>query len=136
MPKLSLETLNDERLRKSVDPEIYQRGQALYQAGRVQITELREDSASCLLNDRHPYRIEIKVAKNFLYLKCDCRFAYRGLICEHDIAACLAVRDVLQQRLPPTWRNQINRILDTSPTSPKNQPQIRSCSSSACNRPS
>lgn len=119
MPKLSLETLNEERLRKSVDPAIYQRGQALYQAGRVQITELREDSASCLLNDRHPYRIEIKVANNFLYLKCDCRFAYRGLICEHDIAACLAVRDVLQQRLPPTWRNQINRILDTSSTSPK-----------------
>jgi len=114
MPKLNLETLTRERLIKSVDPELFALGSTLYEEGRVQVTELKDDMATCIVQDKHPYRIEIKVAKSFLYLKCDCRYAFRGLICEHDIAACLAVRDILQQRLPPTWRHQINTIIDIS----------------------
>lgn len=116
MPKLNLETLNEERLKKSVDIEIFVQGQSLYQDGRVQVVDIKNDSAQCIVQDRHPYRIEIKVAKNYLYLKCDCRYAYRGLICEHDIAACLAIRDVFQQRLPPTWRNHLNKVIDATIT--------------------
>lgn len=117
MPKLNIETLNDDRLRKSVSPELYELGQALFQTGRVQVLDLKDDIANCVVQDKHPYRIQIKVAKNFLYLKCDCRYAYRGLVCEHDIAACLGVREMLQQRLPPTWRNQLRKVLDITAAS-------------------
>ncbi len=123
MSKLNVQTLNEERLRKSVDPEIFTLGRSQYLDGRVEIIDVKGDSAQCIVQDRHPYRVEIKVANNYLYLKCDCRYAYRGLICEHDIAACLAIRDILQQRQPPTWRNQVNKVLDaTQLTRRKNAP--------------
>jgi len=125
MPKLNLETLTRERLVKSVDSELFALGENLYEDGRVQVTELTADSAFCVVQDKHPYRIEIRVAKSFLYLKCDCRYAFRGLICEHDIAACLAVRDILQQRLPPTWRHQINTVIDASLQSAPKKPPLR-----------
>jgi non-specific serine/threonine protein kinase len=114
MPKLTLETLSEERLIKSVDHEIFTQGQSLHLEGRVQVIDIKNDSAQCIVQDKHPYRVEIKVANKYLYLKCDCRYAFRGLICEHDIAACLAVRDRFRQKLPPTWRNQINKVIDAS----------------------
>ncbi len=116
MPKLNLESLNEERLKKSVDSGIFASGQIIHQEGRVEVVDLRDDSAQCIVQDKHPYRVELKVANKFLYLKCDCRYASRGVICEHDIAACLAIRSALEQRLPPTWRNQVNRVLDTFPS--------------------
>jgi uncharacterized protein (UPF0179 family) len=116
MQKLSIETLKEERLKKSVDQNIYEQGQKLFHAGHVQVIEVKDDLAQCIVQDRHPYRVSIKVAKNYLYLKCDCRYAFQGSVCEHDIAACLAIREVLQQRMPPTWRNQINKIVDSAET--------------------
>jgi non-specific serine/threonine protein kinase len=112
MSKLTLRTLEEERIQKSVNREIYELGQAIYQAGKVQVLEVKNDTANCIVQDKHPYRVQIKVAKNYLYMKCDCRYAYRGTICEHDIAACFGVRDTLKQRLPPTWRNQIQKIIE------------------------
>ena len=116
MQKLSIETLNEERLKKSVNQNIYEQGQKIFHAGRVQVVEVKDDIAQCIVQDRHPYRVSLKVAKNYLYLKCDCRYAFQGSVCEHDIAACLAIREVIQQRLPPTWRNQINKIVDSAET--------------------
>lgn len=122
MKKLTVDVLSDERLQKSVDRQIFELAQKLYNEGRVNVVEVKDSYASCMLHDRHPYRVEIKVDRNYLFLKCNCRYAARGLICEHDIACCLAVRDVLQQRLPPTWRNQLARVLDTGQTKPRRVP--------------
>jgi non-specific serine/threonine protein kinase len=119
MSKLNVETLNEERLKKSVDADVFEHGKILYLDGRVQITSIQDAMAHCLVQDKHPYRIEIKVAKGYLYLKCDCRYAFQGLICEHDIAACLAIKDVLQQRQLPTWRNQIGKVIGASQLTPR-----------------
>ena len=114
MSKLNIEALNEARLKKSVEHEVFERGQILYQQGRVQVISIKDSVAQCVVQDKHPYGIQIKVAKGYLYLKCDCRNAYRGLICEHDIAACLAVKGILQQSQPPIWRNQIGKIIDAA----------------------
>ena len=119
MPRLTVEILSDDRLSKAVDTEIFQQGKILHQLGRAKVVELADPRALCQVHDRHPYKVEIKVANNYLYLKCECRYAIRGLICEHEIAACLAIRDRLQQNLPPTWRAQVSRILDATQSSPK-----------------
>lgn len=112
MSKLTLETLDQERLRRSVDEQIFTKGQQLYMDGQVKLVEMKQEMASCIVQDKHPYRTEIKVARGYLYLKCNCSYAQRGIICEHDIAACLAVRGFLEQQLPPTWRNEINKIVN------------------------
>lgn len=119
MQKLTLETLNEERLRKAVDRKIFELGQNLFQWGRVQVREIKDQVADCIVQDKRPYQVEIKVANNFLYLKCKCRYAYRGIVCEHEIAACMAVREVLRQRQPAKWRVQLNNLMGTWQSSPR-----------------
>ncbi len=124
MPKLSLETLNEDRIRKAVDRKIFELGQNLFQQGRVQVRDIKDQVAQCVVQDKRPFDVEIKVANNYLYLKCACRYAYRGTVCEHEVAACLAVREVLRQRQPAKWRAQLNRLIDTWQTIPRRKAAV------------
>lgn len=125
MNNLNLDSLNEERLRRSVDTQIFDQGQLFVSAGKVTLVEINRDNATCIVHDKHPYRTEIKVARGYLYLKCDCRYAQRGIICEHEIAACLAVRNALQKKQTPTWRNQIAKLTDTSTSLKKSSQPTR-----------
>jgi non-specific serine/threonine protein kinase len=113
-PKLSLDALNLERIKKAVGHKTFTMGEELYKLERVAVNEITPKSAHCTVHDKHPYGVEIKVAPKYLYLKCDCRYSTRGIICKHEIAACLAVRDSLRRKLPPAWKRQLNSLQTAS----------------------
>jgi len=114
MHKIDLETFNLERLIQSVDPEIFHLGVDLYEQGRAAVQELAELSAVCTVQDPRKHRVQFKIDKQRLLLKCSCSHASRGLICEHDVAAWLAVRDRLVELAPAEWQTRIERLLATS----------------------
>ena len=111
MHTINLETFNQDRLLKSVDPKTMQMGKDLYQKGAAQVIELLEMTARCVVQDKRNYHIQFKVSKQHLYLYCSCSHAARGLICEHDVAAWFAVFDRLTQQIPPEWRQQADRLI-------------------------
>ncbi len=142
MHKIDLETLSEERLIQSVNSEILQLGSELFQKGLARVIELSDLSAKCTVHDKRHYHVQFKIEKNYsglirtsfrnnsnadpgnyhLFLKCSCSHASRGLICEHDVAAWLAIREKLIENIPPIWQKQIEQIvLSTNGRNPKTQ---------------
>jgi len=114
MPRLSLETLNEETLRKSINPELFEKGRELYQTGKASLLQITQQTARCAVQARHPHTVEIQVSDKYLFLKCDCTYAERGLICEHDVAAFLAVRHHFIKNQPARWREQIGSFVSAA----------------------
>jgi len=114
MYTLNLETLSEDRLRKAVDSETFHQGQTIFSRGEVQVLEATDQAALCMVPDKRNYRVEIKVSREYVYLKCSCNHAGRGLICEHDVAAWLALRLERTRQLPAPWQAHINQILEAS----------------------
>ncbi len=119
MFNLDLDTLNEDRLRKAVDPATYQMGQALFERGMVQIIDLGELTANCTVLDKRNHHVEFRIARGLLYMKCSCSHASRGLICEHDVAAWMGLRQRLIRELPAAWQLQIKQILGTAQDAPR-----------------
>lgn len=119
MPKLTVEVLNPERLRNYAGTSVFQRGQAYYNWGRVQIEEVTEGWARCYVHGTHIYEVRISVADNYLYLGCECEYAVNSTVCKHEVAAALAVRDYLRERIPPHWSEHLSRLVPRQSSAPR-----------------
>ncbi len=127
MYTLNANTLSEDRLRKAVNPDTFLHGARLYENGHVTVQEAGETEAICVVTDRRPYRVEFMVAREHIYLKCTCGYAGRGLVCEHDVAAWLALHDHYVRRLPPSWQTQLEEMIGTAqyaPTRQKSSPYL------------
>ncbi len=109
---IDLDTLNEERLIQSVDPETYLLGVDLFSNGSVEVAEVSESTAKCTVLDKRYFHVNFRIEKQNLLLKCSCSHASRGLICEHEVAAYLAIRKSLMENLPPEWKLQLERTLE------------------------
>lgn len=114
MYTINLDTFNEDRLLKSVDPETLRLGKELFEKGAAQVVELLDLTARCVVQDKRNFHIQFKINKQHLYLRCSCSHATRGLICEHDVAAWLAIQDQLTQQIPPEWRQQAEKLVTSS----------------------
>lgn len=112
MYKLDLETLNEDRLRRAVDADTFRLGAELFERGQVQVTELTELAAFCVVPDKRNYHVEFKIARDHVYLKCSCSHASRGLICEHEVAAWLSLRQHLKRSLPEAWQARLDQVIN------------------------
>jgi hypothetical protein len=111
MYTINLETFTEDRLLKSVDPDTLQLGKELYEKGAAQVVELLDLTASCVVQDKRNFHIQFKISKQHLYLRCSCSHAARGLICEHDVAAWLAIQEKLTEQIPAEWRMQVEKLV-------------------------
>jgi len=120
--RLSSEILTEERLARSVDPETLAMGRQLYLRGQVQLLKLREAHAELSVLDKRSHAVEIRIAANYLYLKCSCRHASRGLVCEHEVAAWLFLMDKLRSQITPAWRSRVQQIVNAVQSLPRPEP--------------
>jgi non-specific serine/threonine protein kinase len=114
MAGLTIETLSIERIQSAVGAPIFDEGTAYYQKGLVNVIKVSNQAARCQVGNNRPNLVEIQISNNYLIFKCDCRHGARGLICEHDVAAALAVRDYLIQNQPSPWKGQLDGLLQSS----------------------
>jgi non-specific serine/threonine protein kinase len=117
MPEITIETLDVTRLKRAAGQLIFDRGEAYYHWGRVQIESVSSQFARCYVNGSRLYEVEISVSDEYLYLRCDCPYAANGVVCKHDVAAALAVRDYLIQRTPPHWSDHLKTVLQAARSS-------------------
>jgi len=116
MPTLTADLISLDLLKRQAGSEIFHQGQQLYRWGKVVIEKVLQESANCRVNDNQAYEVEISLAEKFLYLKCDCRFASKGKLCEHDVAAALALQEYLRKNLTNRWQNRLNKVIQTAKT--------------------
>lgn len=112
MQKFTPDLLSEDRLKKSVDEETYLLGLQLYQKKQVEIIDLSEKKAHCVVQDTRPQHVEIVLTTSHLVMKCNCSHGSRGLVCEHSVASWLFVRDHLRKNDFPQWRRHISQILE------------------------
>jgi len=124
MYTINLETFSEDRLQKSVDSEILQLGKELFAKGAAQVVELLDLTARCVVQDKRNFHIQFKISKQHLYLRCSCSHAARGLICEHDVAAWLAIQEKLTEQIPPEWRMQVERLVTTNLRPQRSRPAV------------
>ncbi len=116
MTEITIETLDVARIKRAAGQLIYDRGEAYYRWGRVRIESISSQLARCYVSGSRIYEVEISVSDEYLYLRCDCPYAAKSVVCKHDVAAALAVRDYLIQRKPPHWSDHLNTVLQTPQT--------------------
>jgi non-specific serine/threonine protein kinase len=122
MYTINLDTFSEDRLLKSVNPETLQLGKELYEKGAAQVVEILDLTARCVVQDKRNFHIQFKISKQHLYLRCSCSHASRGLICEHDVAAWLAVQDKLTEQIPAEWRMQAAKLVSSNLRPQRNRP--------------
>ena len=118
MHTLNFETLSEERLRKTVDPDTYQLGQELFDEGQVQIVEVSDQEALCIVKDKRSFHVQFQVTRGHILLKCSCPHASRGLVCEHDVASWLALREHFRLSRPGEWKKLLNQMFDSILSAP------------------
>jgi non-specific serine/threonine protein kinase len=114
MHTINLDTFTEDRLLKSVDPETLSLGRQLFEKGAARVVDIQELTARCTVQDKRIYHIQFKISKQHIYLRCNCNHAARGLICEHDVAAWMAIQQKLAQQVPSEWRQQARKLVEAS----------------------
>ncbi len=123
-PGSKLAAINLQGLRGAAGEKIYERGEAYFRWGRVEIDEITDSIAICYVRGNQLYRVSLSVAHDYLYMDCDCPFAENGWICKHQVAAALAVFNHLREQDHLDWQKQLNKILGIRPSSrsPRSRP--------------
>lgn len=112
MPNLTADMISPDLLRSQAGSDVFHQGQQLFRWSRVVVEKVNEDSAICKVTDNNrAFEVEISLSEKFLYLRCDCRFAGKGKLCEHDVAAALAVQEYLKKSQLNRWQNRLIKVL-------------------------
>jgi non-specific serine/threonine protein kinase len=110
---LTLEMLSIERIKAATGPDVFDQGLAYFTWGRAQITKLEAHHAQCIVLEARRYEVTLSATEKFLYLKCTCEQGNKKVICKHQVAAYLAVRERLLELAPVHWSDNLNRVLET-----------------------
>jgi len=111
MPYLTRELLKPERF---ASWNILSRGYEYYRQGRVTITSLDDESATCKVRGAGAtYTVTLQAAgeKHLIY-SCTCPHAAKGYVCKHVVAAALKVSEQVGS-IEDRWDYRLDRLLDT-----------------------
>ena len=124
MAYLTRELLKPERFASRT---ILRRGYNYYRQGRVTVTSLDAESATCKVRGTGgTYTVTLKAeSEKRLLSSCTCPYAAKGYICKHVVAAALKVSESVGS-LEDRWDYRLSRLLDApsrkSPTFPPTEP--------------
>jgi non-specific serine/threonine protein kinase len=115
LPESKLAAINLQELRGAAGEKVYERGEAYFRWGRVEIDEITNSIAICYVQGSQLYRVNLSVAQDHLYMVCDCPYSENGWICKHHVAAVLAVYNRLHEQERLDWQKQLTKILGFKP---------------------
>jgi len=111
MPYLTRELLKPERF---APWNILQRGYDYYRQGRVTVTSLDDESATCKVRgtgSTYTVTLQAKSEKHLIY-SCTCPHAAKGYVCKHVVAAALKVSEQVGS-IEDRWDYRLDRLLDS-----------------------
>ncbi len=102
----------------------YQRGQSLFERGKVSVVKADLNHAICTVNDgwRGTLSVELVNYDKRLGYSCPCAQAQKGYFCAHAVAAGLATEQYLRKEVLASWRWQLQSLKNTPILKKKRKP--------------
>ncbi|NQT27338.1 SNF2 helicase associated domain-containing protein [candidate division KSB1 bacterium] len=97
--------INIEDIIQEVGRTIFKRGVTYMQQGRVQITEIDDQTLNADVKGSETYHVEVEQDGDHLESHCTCPFP---LTCKHIVAALLTARDHYQKILPEVEEDAVD----------------------------
>jgi SWIM zinc finger len=99
------EDLSDDTLRDIAGDDVFERGEAYFEAGKVSMPRDGGGNATFKVKGTKTYSTELYFEDVGLHSYCTCPHAEGGAFCKHMVAAALFWRNKLEGNEPPSQQN-------------------------------
>jgi len=114
---LTADTLNVDAMLARTDAATIRRGMAYSQQGRVRLARVERDEAEARVTGTQVYQVHFGVDQGGVYSFCDCPLSNGDpdIVCKHQIAAAVILRNYLRVHPPQTWENVLAQAVRAEP---------------------
>ena len=122
---LTAESLNVEGLIARADAATIRRGMAYSQQGRVRLARVERNEAEARVTDAQVYQVFFLMEEGGVKAFCDCPVSDGDptVVCKHQIASALILRNYLRVHPPQTWETVLAQAVKEEPR--RNNPATR-----------
>ncbi len=114
---LTADTLSVDAMLARTDAGTIRRGMAYSQQGRVRLARVERDEAEARVTGTQVYQVHFGVDQGGVYSFCDCPLSGGDpdIVCKHQIAAAVILRNYLRVHPPQTWENVLAQAVRAEP---------------------
>ncbi|RRR72297.1 MAG: serine/threonine protein kinase [Candidatus Viridilinea halotolerans] len=114
---LTAEALDLNKLFQYTQPKVVKQGRETVTQGHTRIEQVNDTTAAVHVEipNQQAQRVSIGLHGNQLYVNCNCRLGYGWGMCQHRVAAVVALRDYLASHPPAIWRAVLDRTMQNQP---------------------
>ncbi len=114
---LTAETLDVDAMLARTDAATIRRGMAYSQQGRVRLARVERDGAEARVSGTQVYVIQFMMDDGKVYAFCDCPISDGDpdIVCKHQIAAAVILRNYLRVHPPQTWESVLAQAVRAEP---------------------
>ena len=114
---LTAEALNVEGLMARTDSGTTRRGIAYSQQGRVRLVRVDRDEAEARVTGAEVYTVLVEIDDKDVMAICDCPISGGDpdIVCKHQVAAALILRNYLRAHPPQTWETVLAQAVKAGP---------------------
>ena len=114
---LTAEALNVEGLMARADSGTTRRGIAYSQQGRVRLVRVEREEAEARVTGSEVYQVLLEIEDKNVYGTCNCPISDGDpeIVCKHQVAAALILRNYLRAHPPQTWETVLAQAVKAEP---------------------
>jgi len=114
---LTAETLDVDAMLARTDAATIRRGMAYSQQGRVRLARVERDGAEARVSGTQVYLVQFMMEDGKVFAFCDCPISGGDpdIVCKHQIAAAVILRNYLRIHPPQTWENVLAQAVKPDP---------------------
>jgi len=114
---LTAETLDVDAMLARTDAATIRRGMAYSQQGRVRLARVERDGAEARVSGTQVYQVQFMMDDGHVYAFCDCPISSGDpdIVCKHQIAAAVILRNYLRVHPPQTWESVLAQAVRAEP---------------------
>ncbi len=114
---LTAETLDVDAMLARTDAATIRRGMAYSQQGRVRLARVERDGAEARVSGTQVYQVQFLMDNGKVYAFCDCPISGGDpdIVCKHQVAAAVILRNYLRVHPPQTWESVLAQAVRAEP---------------------
>jgi len=114
---LTADTLDVDAMLARTDAATIRRGMAYSQQGRVRLARVERDGAEARVSGTQVYQVQFMMDDGHVYAFCDCPISNGDpdIVCKHQIAAAVILRNYLRVHPPQTWESVLAQAVRAEP---------------------
>jgi len=114
---LTADALSVEAMMARTDAATIRRGMAYSQQGRVRLARVERDEADARVTGTQVYQVHFGTDNGGVYSYCDCPLGGGDpdIVCKHQIASAIILRNYLRIHPPQTWESVLAQAVRAEP---------------------